>query len=80
MENSQTISFEEALNELETLVKKLEDGKLSLEEAVSSYERGTYLKLYCEEKLSSAKIKIDQINSNSSKVIVEPYTVANASS
>ncbi len=79
MKNSLSISFEEALTELESLVKKLEDGKLPLEEAVSAYERGTVLKSYCEEKLSSAKTKIDQINASSSKITLEPYTVSNMS-
>lgn len=79
METGQSISFEEALSELEALVKKLEDGKLPLEEAVSAYERGTFLKSYCEEKLSSAKTKIEQINTKSSQGTLEPFTVATAS-
>ncbi|MBA4249821.1 MAG: exodeoxyribonuclease VII small subunit [Candidatus Puniceispirillum sp.] len=79
MENSLSLSFEEALTELESLVRKLEDGKLPLEEAVSAYERGTFLKSYCEEKLSTAKTKIDQINANSSEITLKPYAISNMS-
>lgn len=57
----QQLTFEQALSELETLVRKLEEGRFSLKEALLAYERGTVLKNICEEKLKTAKLKVDQI-------------------
>jgi len=56
------LSFEKAMEELESIVKKMEEGKLSLDEAMSFYERGNALKVYCEQKLQSAKAKIEKIS------------------
>ncbi len=58
------LSFEEALQELETVVKSLESGQTSLEHSVEAYERGVALKKHCEEKLSQAKLRIDKISVN----------------
>jgi len=55
------LSFEDALAELEKLVKQLEDGKAKLDDAIKSYERGALLKRHCETKLREAQAKIEQI-------------------
>ena len=55
------MSFEKAMAELETLVRRLEEGRLSLEEAIHSYERGTALRSHCETKLRAAKLKVEQV-------------------
>ena len=55
------MTFEQAMEELETVVRQLESGKIKLDEAVSVYERGVKLKNFCEEKLKSAKSKIDKL-------------------
>ena len=55
------MSFEEALNELQGLVKALEKGEAKLEEAIRAYERGAALKQHCERKLREAQDKIDKI-------------------
>jgi exodeoxyribonuclease VII small subunit len=55
------MSFEEALNELQGLVKALEKGEAKLEEAIRAYERGAALKQHCERKLREAQAKIDKI-------------------
>jgi len=57
----QGMSFEQAMGELESLVRRLEEGRLSLEEAIGSYERGTALRNHCEAKLRSAKMKVEQV-------------------
>ena len=57
----QTMSFEDALQELEAIVRQLEAGKVKLEDAVSFYARGTALRRHCEEKLAAAKVRIDAI-------------------
>ncbi len=54
-------SFEEALTELETLVQKLEQGELSLEESMLLYERGVKLTALCNARLKGAKLKIEEL-------------------
>jgi exodeoxyribonuclease VII small subunit len=56
-----SMSFEEALTELQALVKALEKGDAKLEEAIASYERGAALKRHCEKKLREAQEKVDKI-------------------
>lgn len=56
------LSFEQALGELETIVRGLESGQTNLEDSISAYERGTQLKKHCESKLQEAKAKIEKIN------------------
>jgi exodeoxyribonuclease VII small subunit len=55
------LSFEEALAELQALVKALEKGDSKLEEAIRAYERGAALKRHCEKKLREAQEKVDRI-------------------
>ena len=57
----ENLSFEEALKELETIVKRLEEGKVNLEDAIGAYERGSQLKTHCEKKLRDAKMRVEQI-------------------
>jgi exodeoxyribonuclease VII small subunit len=57
----EAMSFEEALTELQALVKALEKGDAKLEEAIDSYERGAALKRHCEQKLREAQEKVDKI-------------------
>jgi len=56
-----TLSFEEALTELEGIVKKLETGQGRLEEAVADYERGAALRKRCEALLAEAEQKVQAI-------------------
>jgi exodeoxyribonuclease VII small subunit len=55
------MSFEDALKELEGIVKQLEQGQVKLDEAIGAYERGAQLKKHCEQKLAEAKLKVDKI-------------------
>lgn len=55
------LSFEDALTELERIVRQLEDGRGKLDDAIASYERGTALKRHCETKLREAQEKVDRI-------------------
>jgi exodeoxyribonuclease VII small subunit len=57
----EALSFEDALGELESIVRALEGGKAPLEDSIASYERGTLLKLHCEKKLRDAQAKIEKI-------------------
>lgn len=54
-------SFEDALSELETIVKGLESGKTTLEESITAYTRGMELKKLCEARLKDAQSRIEKI-------------------
>src|SRR5258708_4907633 len=58
------LSFERAIEELESIVKRLEDGKVPLEESVAIYERGESLKRRCEELLRQAEARVDKITTD----------------
>src|ERR1700755_1564231 len=55
------LPFERAIEELETIVKRLEEGKVPLEESVAIYERGEALKRRCEELLRQAEARVEKI-------------------
>ena len=55
------LSFERAIEELESIVKRLEEGKVPLEESVAIYERGEVLKRHCEDLLRRAEARVQKI-------------------
>ena len=55
------LSFEEALAELEKIVRGLEGGQQRLEDAISAYERGSALRALCEAKLAQAEQRVQAI-------------------
>ena len=55
------LTFEDAMKELEKLVDSLDKGDVSLDEAISAYDRGSQLKDYCQKKLHEAKMKVETI-------------------
>jgi exodeoxyribonuclease VII small subunit len=71
------LSFERAIEELESIVKRLEDGKVPLEESVAIYERGEALKRRCEDLLRQAEARVEKITADSSGAVtsVEPLDV-----
>ena len=56
-----SLSFEDALAELEQIVRRLEAGQVKLDEAIQCYERGAQLKRHCEHKLNEAQQRVDRI-------------------
>ena len=56
-----TMSFEDALAELERIVKGLEGGQQKLEDAIGAYERGAALRAHCEAKLAEADARVQAI-------------------
>jgi exodeoxyribonuclease VII small subunit len=55
------LSFEKALAELESIVQRLEQGKVDLEESIAIYERGEALKNHCEKLLKDAEGRVERI-------------------
>ena len=54
--------FEAAIVELETIVKKLEEGDLALEQSLALYERGVQLSRFCHARLEEAERRIEILN------------------
>jgi exodeoxyribonuclease VII small subunit len=62
------LSFEQALKELESIVRQLEDGNTPLENSLKLYERGQTLRMFCEESLQKARVRIEEIASSQLKI------------
>ena len=62
MSDTSIKDFEAAIAELETVVKKLEDGELSLEQSLALYERGVQLSRFCHARLEDAERRIEILN------------------
>ena len=58
MPDTEPLTFEKALEELESIVARMEDGKLALEESLAAYRRGAELIKFCESKLTDAQARI----------------------
>lgn len=61
MATKKDMTFEQAMKKLETIVHKLEDESLDLEETMKGYEEGIQLSKYCYEQLSQAKQKLEKM-------------------
>lgn len=57
----QSLSFEDALRELEHIVRRLESGEAALEETLAIYERGAQLRAHCETRLKDAQLRVEKI-------------------
>lgn len=66
------MTFEEALAELEVIVRQLEAGDVDLEKSIAIYERGAALKAHCETRLKSAELKVEQIVQGTNGPATEP--------
>jgi len=58
MRNPSETSFEQALAELEKIVKKMESGELSLEQALATHKRGLELARFCQQRLEAAQQQV----------------------
>ena len=67
------ISFEEALAELQSVVERLEAGKVPLEESLSLYERGTELIKLCNARLDAAERRVSAVCPDRDEVVTEPF-------
>jgi len=66
------MTFEEALAELEVIVRQLEAGDVELEKSIAIYERGAALKAHCDARLKSAELKVEQIVQGTNGPATEP--------
>jgi exodeoxyribonuclease VII small subunit len=62
MTDTSTKDFESALAELETIVKTLEEGELTLERSLALFERGVELSRFCHARLADAERRIEVLN------------------
>jgi exodeoxyribonuclease VII small subunit len=66
-------SFEDALQELEAIVDRLERGDLSLEESLQSFERGVALTAVCQRALSDAEQRVEILSGKDASAKLEPF-------
>ena len=71
MTKKNTVDFEASLKKLEQIVGKLEDGDISLEDSVKSFEEGIGLVKECQKQLSEAELKVKKLLDNGETVDLE---------
>jgi len=59
---AEELNFEEALKELENIVRAMENGQMKLEDSLKNYEKGMELTSICEKRLKEAKAKLETIS------------------
>ena len=64
MTKKDTLNFEVSLQKLKKIIEKLEDGDISLEESVKSFEEGIGLVKECQKQLSQAELKVKKLLDN----------------
>ncbi|MEH6527727.1 MAG: exodeoxyribonuclease VII small subunit [Sneathiella sp.] len=69
------LSFEEALQELEKIVEKLDSGQVDLDQSIDIYTRGSALKQHCEGKLRNAQERVDKIVNQNGSLSTQPANV-----
>lgn len=70
----QGMSFEQALKDLEAIVRKLESGSGDLESSINDYVRGTELREFCQKKLAEARLKVESIlKPNDDNATTQPF-------
>lgn len=67
------LSFEQALEKLEKLVGRMEEGDIPLSELLEKYESGTALLRVCESRLKEAELKIEQLRASPAGVVVTAF-------
>jgi exodeoxyribonuclease VII small subunit len=74
----ESLSFEDALKELERIVSRLESGDAALDESIQLYERGDKLRQRCAERLDAAQARIEAIrlDADGKPVGTRPFAAA----
>ena len=68
-------SFETAMEQLETLVSRMESGELSLEESLKAFEKGVHLTRFCQDQLQKAELKVQELNSKGESIHIDQENV-----
>ncbi len=72
------LTFETAMAELEQIVRGLESGQGTLDDAIASYARGAELRAFCAQKLKDIELKIEQISRDANgNLTTTPFEQAN---
>ncbi len=66
--------FEEALEKLEEIVRKMEAGEMTLEESLKSFEEGIRLSRFCAKKLDEADRRVDILLRQEGELVTRPFT------
>jgi len=67
------IKFEKSLSDLETLVEEMEQGDLSLEDALKHFEKGIGLTTECQQALQSAELKVQELVEKNGKILEKDF-------
>ncbi|MAC98962.1 MULTISPECIES: exodeoxyribonuclease VII small subunit [Pseudomonas] len=67
------VDFEQSLGSLQALVERLESGDLSLEESLTAFEQGVALTRDCQQALSQAEQKVQQLMESNGELRTEPF-------
>jgi exodeoxyribonuclease VII small subunit len=77
--DNNSLSFEEGIQRLESIVEAMESGDLPLETLMQKFEEGTSLAKVCQDKLAQAEVRIQQIEKNSAgELTLKPFEAQNA--
>ncbi|NBA96092.1 exodeoxyribonuclease VII small subunit [Pseudomonas sp. R5(2019)] len=68
-----SVDFEQSLAELQTLVERLENGELSLEDSLTAFEQGIRLTRDCQGALAQAEQKVQQLLERDGELTQEPF-------
>ena len=72
--------FEEALQRLEDIIRRMEAGDLSLEESLKAFEEGVRLARFCAKKLDEAERRVDILLKQDEEVVIKPFQDENGES
>lgn len=68
-----SLSFEQAMKELEEIVRRLEGNSGDLESAIRDYLRGTALQRHCQKKLADARLRVESIVKAEGGISLQPF-------
>lgn len=68
------VDFESALKELESLVEKMEQGDISLEDSLQHFERGIELTRHCQQALQEAEQKVQVLLEKNGRTEIKPLS------
>ena len=68
------MNYEEALKELENILKELENGSINLDEAIKLFEKSVELSKICFEKIKNTEGKVEIIKKELDQLVAKPFT------